>query len=71
MDLFKREPALVIGTVVSLLVCAYAVWRGLSIQEVLVQLAGLVAAFIYVRSRVTPYVQHEVDRIGRNVPTID
>lgn len=62
MDLWKREPALVIGTVVSILVCAYAWWRGLTIEEVLVQLATLAAAFVFVRSRVTPYIQHEVDR---------
>jgi hypothetical protein len=54
---FGREPALVIGTIVSVLVCLYAYWRGLEVGEVLVQLAALVASFVAVRSQVTPYVK--------------
>lgn len=65
MGLFKREPALVIGSVVTLLVAAYAYWRGLSVEEVLVQAAGLVAAFVAIRSRVTPYVQGALDEVNR------
>jgi hypothetical protein len=64
VNLFKREPALVIGTVATVLVCAYAYWRGLSVEEVLVQVAALGATFVAVRSQVTPYVDGMFNKHG-------
>lgn len=63
--MFKREPALVIGSVVTVLVAVYAYWRGLSVEEVLLQAAGLVAGFVAVRSRVTPYVKGGLDELNK------
>jgi len=73
-NLFQREPALVIGSVVTALVTVYAYWRGLDVGEVLVQLAALIASFVAVRSRVTPYVQgalNEYNRVRGNSPVVD
>jgi hypothetical protein len=64
VNLFKREPALVIGTVATVLICVYAYWRGLSVGEVLVQVAALGATFVAVRSQVTPYVDGMFDKYG-------
>jgi hypothetical protein len=63
--MFKREPALVIGSVVTALVSIYAYWRGLDVGEVLVQLAALIASFVAVRARVTPYVKGGISEVNR------
>jgi hypothetical protein len=65
VSLFRREPTLVIGTIATLLVCAYAYWRGLSVEEVLIQVAALAATFVAVRSRVTPYVSGVLEDVKR------
>jgi hypothetical protein len=64
-NLFQREPALVIGSVVTALVTVYAYWRGLEVGEVLVQLAALIASFVAVRARVTPYVKGALGEVNR------
>jgi hypothetical protein len=62
---FKREPTLVIGTIVTALVTVYAYWRGLDAGEVLVQLAALVASFVAIRAKVTPYVEGGISEVNR------
>ena len=76
MSLFKREPALVLGSLVTALVTAYAYWRGLEVGEVLLQAAALVAGFVAVRSRVTPYVEGALNEYNRlrgreSAPVVD
>jgi hypothetical protein len=62
-NLFQREPALVIGSVVTVLVTIYAYWRGLEVGEVLLQLGALIASFVAVRSRVTPYIESGLSKV--------
>jgi hypothetical protein len=56
-SLFQKEPTLVLGSLVTVAVSVYAKWRGLSVEEVLAQAGGLLAAFAVIRSRVTPYIE--------------
>lgn len=60
-SVLSREPSLVIGTVVTALVAAYAKWRGLEVQDVLVQAGVLLAGFAAVRAKVTPYVDRVLE----------
>lgn len=57
VDLWRKEPARIIGYAVALLVMGYAYWRGLSVEEVLVQLLVLLGMVEGIRSRVTPYIK--------------
>lgn len=57
MELWKKEPTRVIGYVAALLILAYSYWRGLSVEEVLVQVFLLAGTVEMIRSRVTPYIK--------------
>lgn len=63
--MFRREPALVIGSIVTVLVSFFAHWRGEDVEGVLAQAAALIASFVAVRARVTPYVRRVLEEVRR------
>lgn len=65
MSLFRREPVAVLGTLVTVLVAAFAKWRGLEVEEVLAQVAALGATFAVIRAKVTPFIEGAVGRVKR------
>jgi hypothetical protein len=62
-NLFQREPALVIGSLVTAAVFAFAKWRGVDTGTVLVQAGAVLAAFTAVRAKVTPYVEGALGKV--------
>lgn len=74
-NLWQREPALVIGTVVTAAVVVFAKYRGVDTATVVAQAVALYASFVAVRSRVTPYVEgaiKEYERLrGGSAPVAD
>jgi len=63
VGLFQKEPAVVLGTLGTVAVAAYAKWQGLEVEDVLVQIGGLVATFLAIRAKVTPAAEKVVNRV--------
>lgn len=59
--LFRREPARITGASAAAAIVAYSAFTGRGLDEILAQAAAILAAFEYVRTRVTPVAERTIE----------